>query len=1161
MAIFPRTGSLRRSLAAWLWLTSAILPSSALAQAAQPSVVIAGRPDAVGQDLTNLLQEAHSRLADGRRAEALRAVDKALSLLASLKNPQAARPQVVFALNDAMALLVALGQIERAHGLLKASSASILASLPPESAGLGIHRLVEAMVLQAAGDLDGAAEAAGTAADILRVAPMDGAARSRFLDQALAVRAAACAARGRAACTGEPAHISADPVAIRALRARAEASGELAGAWYRPDATDQVIARSALADPNRLDAETAFALFQIAARSGPSFDADALTALAKARTEAERRTIHQALRLRARRDRLERAQIQAIGALAAQPAADAAGTLQHDAAIRWVFRDFAVRLTQAEADLARGGVTLSGANIAPLKRFQAALAPNEAALTVAQVDGGLAYLCVRRDRVMRAAASVDLARMKLDGRFLQQALTATHPPSDDADAQFPVEASLRLYDALVRPFEACLRPSDRIVWLPGVATQPVPLAALLRSAPPKAAEGYDLEGAEWLITRHAVSYAGSAAVVLAARGDRRGAGGGFDFLGVGDPLLTGETAEGQSRGAAVLSGVRGAEIAALSPLPETRDELEASAKGFRTARLLLRDEATERRFRGELSGAYRYVSFATHGLIRDDLQGLAEPALVLTPVSAADPTDDGLLTASEIADLQLGARFVALSACNTANFDLDQLSQDLPALASAFAVAGVPATLATLWPVNSDTGKAVVADTFARLRASPGGGAAQALALAQRAFLAAPPSRAYLHPRFWAPFVVLGDGGALSTPAADPEALAIASAEVLSRRGGEVLDVRRAAAGTLARFISDADDAGRRGAGVRLASAGRETWRRDVRDLGASRFTATLGGRLLVSGYQRGPGGRFAPTLEALDPTTGASLARWRDDDPQAGDAFPFGGATLGPNRAVVAVAELRAQGRGPQVQLLQVDANLTPVPLARIEAPMGAALSDATVAPLGEDLIVTFTDRAAAPRDGAPASADDWSTPYCFTERVTWIQRRDGRTGALKAERQVRGLAVATALTRGGTVWLGGAQSAVCGAEPRAVVLAVDADLALRPLYADPALGASEVRSLSPLPNGRILVAASKEAVFDFRTPAMPGPTPDPYRLGALPLTFSGMVFVLDAEGRAGPPRMLDAGNSVFVSGADASRPDDILLGGALGGEAAIFHLSAGKP
>jgi len=44
----------------------------------------------------------------------------------------------------------------------------------------------------------------------------------------------------------------------------------------------------------------------------------------------------------------------------------------------------------------------------------------------------------------------------------------------------------------------------------------------------------------------------------------------------------------------------------------------------------------------------------------------AEPALVLTLPAEATDLDDGLLTASEVAQLKLNADWVVLSACNTA---------------------------------------------------------------------------------------------------------------------------------------------------------------------------------------------------------------------------------------------------------------------------------------------------------------------------------------------------------------------------------------------------------------------------------------------------------------------------------------------------------------
>ena len=62
---------------------------------------------------------------------------------------------------------------------------------------------------------------------------------------------------------------------------------------------------------------------------------------------------------------------------------------------------------------------------------------------------------------------------------------------------------------------------------------------------------------------------------------------------------------------------------------------------------------------------YRIVYFATHGLVAGDVKGLAEPSLALTIPRNPSSHDDGLLTASEIAQLKLNADFVVLSACNT----------------------------------------------------------------------------------------------------------------------------------------------------------------------------------------------------------------------------------------------------------------------------------------------------------------------------------------------------------------------------------------------------------------------------------------------------------------------------------------------------------------
>jgi CHAT domain-containing protein len=67
--------------------------------------------------------------------------------------------------------------------------------------------------------------------------------------------------------------------------------------------------------------------------------------------------------------------------------------------------------------------------------------------------------------------------------------------------------------------------------------------------------------------------------------------------------------------------------------------------------------------------SYRVVYFAAHGLVAGDVAGFGEPSPVLTLLKQPTELDDGLLTASEVAQLKLNANWVALSACNTAAAD------------------------------------------------------------------------------------------------------------------------------------------------------------------------------------------------------------------------------------------------------------------------------------------------------------------------------------------------------------------------------------------------------------------------------------------------------------------------------------------------------------
>lgn len=757
-------------------------------------------------------------LAAGSRQEAERAVSEVLAIAGSATGRETYEIATVLA--DMLAILVQLGAYERADGLHAASGDFIAAALPPRTSEALMFRRTVANLREALDDGEGAARETEAVLAGLANVELDPDTRDWLAGWALSMKAALCRdapdcgvralaehplaalyrGPGRApASPDEVAYLAAralaavqarrpDPVAAAALRAplgfrpeagdratveayrlagealalpvgaaknhalvqlgarvRAMAAADaLPGAWYRPGVFDRLLIGLSLIPAARQpnDPETAFALVQLSTRAGPGFDADAMTLLASARDSGQRRLAHDGLRLRARRDRLEQASIAAM--IRRFAAAGAGEPFVYDTTRLAELRALSDRLAASERGLAKAGLVTSGANTVALQKLRGVLGPDEAALAYAPVGGELAYACIRREGMTVTTARPDTSRTSLDARLLQQALSATHAPDEAADSQFPIAAAIRLYDVWLKPFETCLKPGDHAIWIsPLVSTAGTPLGALLPRPPPRHGEGYDLAAAEWFARAHPISYAGSASALVAAR-SARSRPPARDFLGVGDPVLDGEAAEPVRR-------------AGLGPLPETAAELEASARPFGDARVLTGTAASEAGVREALDPGARLISFATHGLIRGEVEGVSEPALVLTPV-AGGPYD-GFLTASEIADFSLPADFVALSACNTANHDFTRIAKDLPALSSAFAQAGARSVLGTLWPVNSEASATVVSGIFAQLGGRSPGPAA-ALARAQRDYLAAPSSRAHLHPRFWAPFIILGDGGA-----------------------------------------------------------------------------------------------------------------------------------------------------------------------------------------------------------------------------------------------------------------------------------------------------------------------------------------------------------------------------------------------------------------
>jgi CHAT domain-containing protein len=193
----------------------------------------------------------------------------------------------------------------------------------------------------------------------------------------------------------------------------------------------------------------------------------------------------------------------------------------------------------------------------------------------------------------------------------------------------------------------------------------------------------------------------------------------------------------------------------LPRLPNTAAEIVAltSLAGARPVKVLTGAHATRDTLLdlAELPHA-ELLHIATHGIASE-----SDPSRSGLWMAASDSTAwPGFLSIGDIRTLKLGASLVTLSACETGLGRLER-GEGVVGLMRAFLGAGAGSVVVSLWSVN-DVSTAMLMNSFYRELLANGATRDVALARAKRALLARPETRAPFH---WAPFVLVGESGAL----------------------------------------------------------------------------------------------------------------------------------------------------------------------------------------------------------------------------------------------------------------------------------------------------------------------------------------------------------------------------------------------------------------
>lgn len=188
----------------------------------------------------------------------------------------------------------------------------------------------------------------------------------------------------------------------------------------------------------------------------------------------------------------------------------------------------------------------------------------------------------------------------------------------------------------------------------------------------------------------------------------------------------------------------------LSDLPGTESEVNAIANLFKEknigSQVYLKEQANETSIKSGALKNYSLIHFATHGIVDEK-----SPELSRIYLQSDSEAEDGNLFAGEIYNLELNAKLVTLSACQTGLGKISK-GEGVIGLSRALVYAGASSIIVSFWSVADESTSELMTDFYKQLLENPANNYSQDLRQAKLNLLKGD----YSAPYYWAPFILIG---------------------------------------------------------------------------------------------------------------------------------------------------------------------------------------------------------------------------------------------------------------------------------------------------------------------------------------------------------------------------------------------------------------------